>query len=32
VRVTQSSAAIASVAALRDLAHADPAGAWARAV
>lgn len=32
VRVTQSSAAIASVAALRDLAHADPAETWARAV
>lgn len=32
VRINQSSAAISSVAALRELAHSDPAGAWARAV
>jgi CRP-like cAMP-binding protein len=30
VRIHQSSAAIASVPALRDLVHADPAQAWAR--
>lgn len=32
VRINQSSAAIASVSCLRDLAHSDPGAAWARAL